>query len=60
MVEVDGVGIKYVVAICCRGVDVLVEFTGVEGGVVVTADGERDGVRKRPVEIRVPCATGAR
>ncbi len=44
MVEVDGVGIEYVVAIRCRGVDVLVEFAGVEGAVVVTADGKRDGV----------------
>ena len=44
MVEVDGVGVEDVVAICCQGVDVLVEFAGIEGGVVVAADGEGDGV----------------
>ena len=47
MVDVDGVGVEYVSAICCRGVDVHVEFAGVEGGVVVVADGEADGVRGR-------------
>ncbi len=38
MVEVDGVGVKNVVAVGCHGVDVFVDFTGVEGGVMVVAD----------------------
>ncbi len=44
MVAVDGVGVNYVGAGCCSGVDVLVELAGVEGDVIVTADGEGDGV----------------
>ena len=44
MVEVDGVGVDYVGVGRCRGLDVLVELAGVEGGVIVTADGEGDGV----------------
>ena len=44
MVEVDGAGVKYVGAGCCSGVDVLVELAGVEGGVIVIADCEGDGV----------------
>jgi len=47
VVEVDGVGVKDVVAIGYCGVHVIVEFAGVEGGVVVVADGEADGVRGR-------------
>jgi hypothetical protein len=44
VVEVDGVGVKDIVALCCQGVDVLIKFAGIEGGVVVAADGEGDGV----------------
>ena len=44
MVEVDGVGVEDVVAICCQGVDVLVKFAGIQGGVIETADDEGDGV----------------
>ena len=44
MVEVDGVSVEDVVAVGCRGVDVLAEFSDVEGGVVVVADGDGDGV----------------
>ena len=40
-------GVKNVVAIGCRGVDVLVEFAGVEMGVMVVADGEGDDVKCR-------------
>ena len=47
MVEVDGVGVKDVVAIGHCGVHVLVEFAGAEGGVVVVADSEGDRVRGR-------------
>ena len=54
VVEVDGVGIEYVIAICCRGVDVLVEFAGVEGGVVVTADGEGEGVESGRLKSASP------
>ena len=44
MVEVDGASVEDVATVGCRGVDVLVKFAGVEGGVVVVADGDRDGV----------------
>ena len=54
MVEVDGVDIENVIAICCQGVDVLVEFAGIEGGVVVTADGEGDGVGSGRLESASP------
>ena len=47
VVEVDGVSVDDVVAVGCRGVDVLVDFAGVEGGVMVVADGEGDDVRGR-------------
>ena len=47
MVEVDGFGVQDVGVVGCRGVDVIVDFAGVEGGVVVIADGEGDGVRDR-------------
>jgi len=47
VVEVDRVCINNVVAVGCRGVDVPVDFAGVEGGVMVVADGEGDGVRGR-------------
>ena len=46
VVEVDGVGVKDVAIGRC-GVHVLVEFAGVEGGVVVFADSEGDMVRGR-------------
>ncbi len=54
VVEVDGVDIENVIAVCCQGVDVLVEFAGVEGGVVVTADGEGDGVGSGRMEFASP------
>ena len=54
VVEVDGVSIKDVVAVGCHGVDVLVEFAGVEGGVVVSADGEGDGVGSGRLESASP------
>ena len=47
MVEVDGVGFEDVDAISCRGVDVFVDFAGVERCVVVIADGEGDDVDSR-------------
>jgi hypothetical protein len=47
MVEVDGVGLEDVAAVGCRGVDVFVDFAGVERCVVVIADGEGDGVGSR-------------
>ncbi len=47
MEEVDGVGIKNIVSVGCRGVDVFSDFTGVEGGVMVVADGEGDDVGGR-------------
>ena len=47
VVEVDGVSVKDVVAVGCCGVDVLVDFAGVEGGVMVVADGEGDNLRGR-------------
>jgi hypothetical protein len=39
VVEVDGVGFEDVGAAGCRRVDVFVEFSGVEWGVVIGADG---------------------
>ena len=44
MVEVDGVGVDYVGAGCCSRINILVELAGVEGGVIVIADCEGDGV----------------
>ena len=44
MVEVDGICLEDVVAISCSGVYVLVEFAGVERGVVIVADGEGNGI----------------
>jgi hypothetical protein len=45
MVEVDGLCVEDVVTVGCHGVYVLVEFAGVEGGVVIVPDGEGDNVR---------------
>ena len=47
MVEVDGVGFEDVATVGCRGLDVLVDLTGVEWRVVVIADGEGDDVGSR-------------
>ena len=47
MVEVYRVGLENVVAVGCRGVDIFVDFAGVERCVMVIADGERDGVGSR-------------
>ena len=47
VVEVDGVSVEDVVAVGCRGVDVLVEFASIEASVVVVADGEGDDVTGR-------------
>ena len=47
MVEVDGVSLGNAVAVGCRGVDVLVNFAGVEWCVVVNADREGDVVSSR-------------
>ena len=44
MVEVDGVGVDYVGGGCCSRIDILVELAGVEGGVIVVANCEGDGV----------------
>ena len=44
MVEVYGVGLENVVAVGCCGVEVFVDFSGVERCVMVIADGEGDGV----------------
>ena len=40
MVEVYGFGFEDVVPVGCRGVDVFVEFAGVERSVIEIADGE--------------------
>ena len=45
MVEVDRVCVEDVVSVDCRGVYLLVEFVGVEGGVVVVADSEENRVK---------------
>ena len=47
MVEADEDSVKDVVAVGCCGVDALVDFAGVEGVVMVVADGEGDDVRGR-------------
>ena len=47
MIEVDRVGLEDNVSVSCCGVDVLVDFAGVERCVVVIADGERDYVGSR-------------
>ena len=44
MVEVDGIGVQDVGVVSCCGIHVLVELAGIEGGVVVIADSEGDGV----------------
>jgi hypothetical protein len=46
-VEVYGVSLENVVAVGCRGVDIFVEFAGVERSVMVIANGEGDGVGGR-------------
>ena len=47
MAEVYGVGLKNVVAVGCRRVDIFLEFAGVERSVMVIANGEGDGVDSR-------------
>ncbi len=47
MVEVYWAGLENVVAVSCRRVDMFVEFAGVARSVMVTANGERDGVGSR-------------
>ena len=54
MVEVDRVGLKNVVAVCCIWVDVLVNFAGVERYVVEVADSEVYGVCGRWLEVAAP------
>ena len=54
MVEVNGVGFEDVGAAGCRRVDVLVEFPGVEWGVVIVADDERDCIGGRRLEADSP------
>ena len=44
MVEVDGVGLNDVGAVCCSGVDVLVDLAGIQRCVVVVADGKGNDV----------------
>ena len=50
-VKVDGDGLKNVVAVDNRWVDVFVEFSGVERGVVKLADGEGDDVSSCRSEV---------
>ena len=50
VVEVYGVCFEDVVAIHCSGIDVLVEFAGVERGVVKIADCEENGICGRWLE----------
>ena len=47
MVKVYGAGLENVVTVGCRGVDIVVDFEGIERCVVLIADGERDGVGSR-------------
>ena len=54
MVEVDGVCVEDVGAAGCSGVYVFVELPGVEWGVVVVADGERDCVSGWWLETNPP------
>ena len=54
MVEVDGVCREDVVAIYRSGVDVLVDFAGVERGVVNVADCEGNGICGRWQEAAGP------
>ncbi len=44
VVEVDRVGLKDVDAVGSSGIDVIVDFAGIERCVVVIADGKGDGV----------------
>ncbi len=44
MVEVDRVDLKYVGAVGCGGIDVLVDLADIKRCVVVVADGERNDV----------------
>jgi len=54
MVEVDRVGLEHVVALCCRGIDVLINFAGVERGFVKVADSQGYGVYGRWQEAAAP------
>ena len=54
MVEVDRVCLENVVTIHCSGVDVLVEFAGVERGVITVADCEGNGICGRWQKAAAP------
>ncbi len=52
--QVNGVCVEDVVAVHCGRVDVLVEFAGIERGVVKVADGDGYGVGCRWQEAATP------
>ncbi len=52
--KVDRVCLEDVIAVYCCGVNVLVEFVGVERGVVKVADGKEYGVGGRRQEASSP------
>ena len=54
MVHVDGVSLEDVVVIHCGRINALVEFAGVEWGVVKVADGEGYGICGRGQEAAAP------
>ena len=54
MVHVDGVSFEDIVAIQWSRVNIIVEFAGVERGVVKVDDGEAYGVRGRWQEVAAP------
>ncbi len=47
MVDVDEVGLQNIVAVGCRGVEVVVELAGVERCVVVISNGDGNDVGSR-------------
>jgi len=54
MLDVYRVGLKNSVVVCCRWVNVLVNFAGDERGVVEVADNEGYGVRGRWQVVAAP------
>ncbi len=59
VVEVDGVGVNYVGAGCCSGVNVIVELAGVEGGRRSNCRWRGRCGRRQPAEVRALGASGA-
>ncbi len=54
MIEADRVGLENIASACCKGIYAVVNFAGVERGVVKVADDEGYGVCGRWQEVATP------